>query len=62
MGHSIVVLKLDVYSHLLPGMQQPAVEKLEKVSLARMNIAGTLTKFKQGGRLSGLPLCFVAEE
>jgi len=30
LGHSSVKMTLDVYSHVLPTMQQGAAEKLEK--------------------------------
>ena len=31
LGHSGIAITLDLYSHLLPGMQEMAVEALEKV-------------------------------
>lgn len=31
LGHSTIVLTLDVYSHVLPNMQQDASEKLERI-------------------------------
>jgi integrase len=31
LGHSSIVLTLDTYSHVLPTMQQQAMEKLEKM-------------------------------
>ena len=31
LGHSGIAITLDLYSHLLPGMQETAVEALEKV-------------------------------
>ena len=30
LGHSTIVLTLDTYSHVLPDMQEHAVERLEK--------------------------------
>lgn len=29
LGHSSIVLTLDTYSHILPGMQERATQKLE---------------------------------
>ena len=29
LGHASIVLTLDTYSHVLPGMQQAATDKLE---------------------------------
>ena len=31
LGHSSIVMTLDIYSHVLPSMQQAATEKLEKM-------------------------------
>lgn len=31
LGHSTIVLTLDTYSHLIPGMQDRAAEKMEKI-------------------------------
>ncbi len=31
LGHSTIVLTLDVYSHVLPSMQIDATEKLERI-------------------------------
>ena len=31
LGHSSVILTMDVYSHVLPSMQQDATEKLERI-------------------------------
>ena len=31
LGHSSIVLTLDVYSHVLPTMQDSATDKLEKI-------------------------------
>lgn len=31
LGHSTIVLTLDTYSHVLPGMQEAATEKLERI-------------------------------
>jgi len=30
LGHSSVVITLDTYSHLLPGMQEEAIEKFSR--------------------------------
>lgn len=35
LGHSSIVLTLDVYSHVLPSMQQTAAEKLESLLFRR---------------------------
>jgi integrase len=34
LGHSSIALTLDVYSHVLPDMQQQAAEKLEAMLFA----------------------------
>jgi integrase len=34
LGHATVMLTLDVYSHVLPSMQQAATEKLERMLFA----------------------------
>ena len=34
LGHSSIVMTLDIYSHVLPSMQQAATEKLEKMLFA----------------------------
>jgi len=31
LGHSSVTLTLDMYSHIIPGLQELATEKLEQV-------------------------------
>lgn len=31
LGHSIIVLTLDTYSHVLPDMQQQATERIESL-------------------------------
>ena len=31
LGHSSIVLTMDIYSHVLPSMQQAASERLEKI-------------------------------
>ncbi|MDQ3132781.1 MAG: tyrosine-type recombinase/integrase [Acidobacteriota bacterium] len=31
LGHSTIVLTLDVYSHVLPSMQENATKRLEKI-------------------------------
>jgi integrase len=35
LGHASIVLTLDVYSHVLPSMQQAATDKLEKMLFRR---------------------------
>src|SRR5262249_1547365 len=44
LGHSGIALTLDVYSHVLPSMQQAATEKLEKLLFTA---AGTLSAHKR---------------
>ena len=34
LGHSSIVMTLDIYSHVLPSMQQAATGKLEKMLFA----------------------------
>lgn len=34
LGHATIVLTLDVYSHVLPNMQEAATEKLEEILFA----------------------------
>lgn len=34
LGHSSIVMTLDIYSHVLPSTQQAATEKLEKMLFA----------------------------
>ncbi|KAF0248737.1 MAG: integrase family protein [bacterium] len=36
LGHSTIVLTLDVYSHVLPSMQQAASEKLEQILFSKV--------------------------
>ncbi|MBD0325229.1 MAG: tyrosine-type recombinase/integrase [Pyrinomonadaceae bacterium] len=36
LGHASIVLTLDIYSHVLPSMQQAATEKLERILFARI--------------------------
>ena len=31
LGHASIVLALDIYSHVLPSMQQAATDKLERI-------------------------------
>jgi integrase len=35
LGHSSIVMTLDVYSHVLPSMQQAATEKLERMLFSK---------------------------
>ncbi|MFP5265582.1 MAG: tyrosine-type recombinase/integrase [Blastocatellia bacterium] len=35
LGHASIVLTLDTYSHVLPSMQQAAVDKLETLPFAK---------------------------
>ena len=35
LGHSSITLTMDVYSHVLPDMQQAATEKLERILFNR---------------------------
>lgn len=35
LGHSSIVMTLDIYSHVLPSMQQAATEKLEKMLFSK---------------------------
>jgi len=35
LGHSSIVMTLDIYSHVLPSMQQAATEKLERMLFSK---------------------------
>lgn len=35
LGHALIVLTLDTYSHVLPTMQKTATDKIEKLMLGR---------------------------
>ncbi len=42
MGHSTIAMTLDVYSHVLPSMQQEAAEKIDDMFRHQLRVLGLL--------------------
>ena len=51
LGHANIGITLDIYSHVLPGMQEEAVEKYEKIfeTDASKNLAPNVSKMLANG-------------